>query len=93
MCERFSDLRCREVINVCDGSRLGYTSDLELELEAGRVVALIVPGPGRFFGLFGCKEEYVITWRCICKMGDDIILVDAVLDECRRSREKRGFKW
>lgn len=93
MCERFSALRCREVINVCDGSRLGYVSDLEVDLETGRVLALIVPGPGRFFGLFGCREEYVLPWRCICKLGDDIILVDAVLDECRRTREKQGFKW
>lgn len=93
MCERFSALRCKEVINVSDGSRLGYVSDLELELETGRVLALVVPCPGRFFGLFGGKEEYVIPWSCIRRMGEDIILVDAALGECRRTREKQGLKW
>ena len=33
MVERFSWLRCKEVINVSDGSRLGFVSDLELELD------------------------------------------------------------
>ena len=93
MCERFSALRCKEVINVSDGCRLGYVSDLELELETGRVLALVVPCPGRFFGLFGCKEEYVIPWPCIRRIGDDIILVDISLGECRRTREKQGLKW
>lgn len=93
MCERFSSLRCKEVINVCDGCRLGYLSDLELETETGRVLALIVPGPGRFFGLFGSKEEYVIPWSCIRRIGDDIVLVDVVLQEVCRQREKQKLKW
>ena len=28
---RFSELACKEVINLCNGARLGYVSDLELE--------------------------------------------------------------
>ena len=33
MAERFSELRCKEVINLPDGCRLGYTADLELDPE------------------------------------------------------------
>ena len=86
---RFTQLRCREVINLCDGARLGYVSDLELETESGQVLSLIVPGPGRFFGLFGSSGEYVIPWSCIRRIGQDLILVDINLEECRRTREKR----
>ena len=93
MSERFSALCCKEVINVCDGSRMGYVSDLELDLETGRVLALIVPGPGRFFGLFPGKEEYVILWSRVCKIGDDIVLVDVRLDEVCRPREKYKPNW
>lgn len=93
MRERFSALRCKEVINVSDGSRLGYVSDLELDLETGRILALVVPGPGRFFGLFGSREEYVIPWTRVCRIGDDIVLVDAKLDEVRCTREKCKVKW
>ena len=93
MLVRFSALRCKEVINLCDGARLGYVSDLELEAESGRVLSLVVPCPGKFFGLFGSAGDYVIPWPCIRRIGDDLILVDAELNECRRSREKRpGFR-
>ena len=91
--ERFVSVRCKEVINVCDGSRLGYVSDLELDMETGRVLALIVPGPGRFFGLFCGKDEYVIPWCRVCKIGGDIILVDVKPEEVCRPREKYRLKW
>lgn len=93
MCERFSDLRCKEVINVRDGSRLGYVNNLELDLETGRVLALIVPGPGRFLGLFLGKEEYVIPWSKVCKIGGDIVLVEVKPEEVCRPREKSRLKW
>ena len=73
---RMAQLRYKEVININDGSRLGYVGDVELLLEEGRATALIVPGPPRFLGLFGRSEEYYIPWECIRQMGDDIILID-----------------
>ena len=29
---RIADLRCKEVVNICDGCRLGYAGDLELKI-------------------------------------------------------------
>ena len=75
----FRQLREKEVISVSDGKRLGYVCDLELEMETGQVFALVVPGPARFFGLFGRRENYVIPWKDICKVGPDIILVEGKL--------------
>ena len=57
---RVTDLRCKEVINVTDGLRLGFVSDVEILLPEGKVLALVVPGPCRFFGLFGRKDDFVI---------------------------------
>ena len=91
MMMRFSQLRCKEVINITDGRRLGYVSDLELETENGRILSLFVPCPGRFFGLFGSNGHYQIPWSCIRKIGDDLILVDVCLDEVCCRKEKRGF--
>ena len=54
---RFADFRCKEVINICDGCRLGYVGDVECRLPDGQLTALIIPGPYRFFGLFGRGEE------------------------------------
>ena len=54
---RLTELRYREVINISDGTRLGFVSDAILDLTSGRVLALIVPGPARFFGLFGRESD------------------------------------
>ena len=42
---RFADFRCKEVINICDGCRLGYVGDVECRLPDGQLTALIIPGP------------------------------------------------
>jgi YlmC/YmxH family sporulation protein len=72
-----SELREREVVNVIDGRRLGLASDLEIEIETGRIKAIVVPGPGKFLKLFGKSEEFVIPWEWIKKIGVDVILVEA----------------
>ncbi|QZY57159.1 YlmC/YmxH family sporulation protein [Crassaminicella profunda] len=71
-----SELRDKEIINMIDGRRLGFVSDIEVNLEKGRIEALIIPGPGRFLGLFGKDNDYIITWKEIKKIGVDIILVE-----------------
>ncbi|MBE6989474.1 MAG: YlmC/YmxH family sporulation protein [Ruminococcaceae bacterium] len=76
MVNRFSILRRKEVINVCDGCRLGYVGDLEIRIPEGEVKALIVYGPCRFFGLFGRGEDFYVPWECVQRFGDDIILID-----------------
>ena len=88
MSTNFTDLHCKEVICVCDGRRLGYISDARIDLLEGHILAIIVPGPCRFFGLWGRKDEYVIPWHCIKKMGPDIVLVDVKPDECRVPKSK-----
>ena len=89
---RMEELRYKEVINVNDGCRLGYVGDVEICLPEGRVVAIIVPGPCRFFGLFGRGEDYYIPWDCIKQIGDDIILIDKPFPRTQPPYEKRRRK-
>jgi len=91
MPERLSEIRCKEVINVADGCRLGFAEDFEIDLHDGRLCSIVIPGPCRFFGLFGRDCDYVIPWNCIRKIGEDIILVDIVPDKAKRPRKRRGF--
>lgn len=86
---RFSELRCQEVINICDGCRIGFVSDLELDCTGGNVCALIVPGRLKCFGLFGREDDFVIPWKCIRRMGCDIILVEVDCKNIRQPRKKR----
>ena len=76
---RASDFRQKEVINVSDGRRLGFVSDIEIDLESGKIDAVILPGVGKLFGFLGKDNEFVIPWEKIVRIGEDIILVD--LDE------------
>ena len=89
MIVKMSELRCKEVICVADGRRLGFVCDLEIESPEGCVKAIIVPGPCRFFGLFGRGEEYYIPWECIRQIGDDIILVDKPFPRMASPQQER----
>ncbi len=88
---RITDLNCKEVICVSDGRRLGFVSDAEIEIPSGNVLAIIVPGPCKVLGVWGRKDDYVIPWCCIRRIGPDIILVDVKPDECCRPRPKLGL--
>ena len=70
------ELRYKEVISLADGSRFGYIGDVELDLESGRVLALVVPGRRRLFGLLGREEDRHIPWDAVRRFGEDIILVE-----------------
>ncbi len=87
---KISDLRVRDVINVRDGKRLGNVADLELDLEQGRVTAIVVPGPGRFMGIFGRYKDYVIPWEKIIRIGVDVILVELDTSTTVRASPQRG---
>ena len=88
---RFTELQCKEVICVNDGRRLGFICDIRIEIPEGTILAIIVPGPCRFFGLWGRNDDFVIPWHCIRRIGPDIVLVDVKPDECRVPRGKHGW--
>ena len=91
MSVKFSELHCKEVICVSDGRRLGFVTDAVLELPEGKLCAIVVPCRGKLFGLVHTREDYVIPWGCIRKMGPDIILVDVRPEECRSARARPGL--
>lgn len=89
---RIADLQCREVINVCNGERLGYINDVELDINTGRLVAIVVPGQWSISSLFSKGDEYVIPWNQIEKIGGDIILVRCETPlQPRKPRSKKKF--
>ncbi len=81
-----NDLKDKEVVSICDGSRLGYICDAELELCSGKLVAIIVPGCYHCFSL--AKPQRIrICWDRIRRIGEDIILVDAAAPVCQQRHE------
>ena len=73
----FSDLRQKDVINICDGRKMGRPIDLILN-ERACIEALVVPGgSGGVFGLLKPERDgYIIPWQMVRQIGDDVILVE-----------------
>lgn len=88
---RLGDLRRKEVVNIRDGTRLGFVTDVEIDEVDGRIESLVVPGPTRLFGLFGREEDYIIRWDEIETLGEDIVLVSVAMPDRRAqgARERR----
>ena len=74
-----SDFRQKEVINIEDGKRLGCVCDVDIDMEKGVLNSIVIPGGGKVLGIFGGDDDYVIPWKQIRTIGDDVILVDFVI--------------
>ena len=72
---RFEELKCKEIINIKSGRRMGYADDIEFDSCTAKICKLIIYGRSRFFGLFGKEEDSVIYWSDIEIIGEDTILV------------------
>lgn len=74
MCH-FCDIRCKEVISIKTGCRIGFVDDIEFDSSTAKICRIIVFGKSRFFGLFGREDDIFINWSDIEIIGEDTILV------------------
>ncbi len=65
----FNDLKCKEIINIRNGCRIGFPDDIEFENCTAKICRLIVYGRVRCFGLFGREEDICIKWCDIKVIG------------------------
>ena len=72
-----NELKKLEVINLCNGKRMGYICDVEMDLNLGAITAIFVPRKCTLTELFkrDLKKNYRIPWCQIERIGDDTILV------------------
>jgi len=86
---KISELRARDVVNILDGKKLGNIIDIDLDLENGKVLALVLPGRLKGFSIFSKREEVSVPWNKIIRIGRDVILVEVPvvkeMDEYRRN--------
>lgn len=87
---RITDMHSKEVINVCDGRRIGCVDDVEVDTCTAELVAIVVRGRAKCFGLFGREDDIVIGWREIEVIGDETVLVNHSMPACKPRRRKNG---
>ena len=84
---RVVDLRHKEVINSCNGSRIGYVDDVEVDTVTSQVKSIIVFGRPRCMGILGRNEDIIVPWTDIKLIGEDTILVDSFV-KCQQKKSK-----
>lgn len=89
MDSRITQMRCKEVVDIQSGTCYGSVGDLEIDLDTGRVRALVVPGRLRLFGLLGRDRERVFPWGSVRCFGEDIILVDGGVEKFPEKQKRK----
>ncbi|MFZ3171282.1 MAG: YlmC/YmxH family sporulation protein [Carboxydocellales bacterium] len=75
---RLSELVGKEVINIYDGARLGVVgeSDVIIDVSTGQIESFILPNKGGVLGFWVDKQNLVIPWLAIKKIGSEVIIVE-----------------
>ncbi len=71
------EIRRKAVVNMPDGACFGYADDLVADTETKQVLALLIKGRLKLFGILGREEDVLIPWEKIETIGKDTILVRA----------------
>ncbi len=89
---RIIDMRCKEVINVKTGVRIGCVSDIEIDTKNAKLVSIVIYGRLRCWGLLGREDDIIIRWEDIEVIGEDTILVNFNMAPRRRKRKFPEFR-
>lgn len=71
-----TELKDKDIINICSGENLGYADDVCLDTKTAAVTGLIIYGKPRYFGIFGPREKYIVSYENIRLIGKDVILAE-----------------
>ncbi len=82
------ELRNKDVICSSNGCRLGNVDDVEIDVNNGRLVCIVIFERGHFFSK---GNDIKIPWENIKVIGDDTILVDYCIPNSPAPSPKRKF--
>lgn len=87
---RITDMHNKEVINVCNGHRLGCVDDVEVDTCTAQLVAIVIYGRSKCMGLMGREDDIIIGWKEIEVIGDETILVRREAPSCCPPPGRKG---
>ncbi len=70
-----SELECKNVIDVSCGKDIGYIIDLDIDVNLGKIISIIVKPQFKLSDLLNRDEKIIILWEQIVKIGEDVIIV------------------
>lgn len=73
---RISDIMDKEVINVKNGKRMGYITDIDMDINEGKIISFTIVGDGGMNIFSRGSENQVVFWNDILKIGYDTIIVN-----------------
>jgi len=75
---RLSDLVGKEIVNICNGARLGVVEEsaMDIDVESGEVRSIILPRKNNIINLWFDKQKLIIPWEAVRKIGSEVIIVE-----------------
>lgn len=72
---RLLSVKKKPVIQVEDGSFVGYIQDMELDLESNKIEMLVLHSNKSFWWRIFFPKEVILPLSSLVHIGDDVILV------------------
>jgi len=68
----------KEVINMVDGARLGVIgeADMVIDIHTGEIQSIILPRKNNMFSLWMDRQNLIIPWQAVRKIGNEVIIVE-----------------
>ena len=75
---RFEDLSGREIVNICNGMRLGDIGDCDILIDesTGKIEFLMIPNRKSQFSFFGERSWIELSWESVKRIGSDLVIVE-----------------
>lgn len=75
---RLCELVGKEIVNINNGARLGVVgeSDVTINIETGSICSIILPRRSNFINMWVDKQQMIIPWESIRKIGEEVIIVE-----------------
>ena len=89
----FNNLRCKDVINICDGKNLGQITDIIIDSCGGRIIGIVVPYSKNFFSFASFDNSQYLQFEIAVRNGSELrkALAPAILTF--RSSGLSGWKY
>jgi len=88
---RMTDLIGKEIVNIYNGARLGVVgeSDMDIDVDSGEIRSIILPKKNNIINLWVDRQQLVIPWDAVKKIGAEVIIVD--LDQTSPGYQRYSF--